>query len=178
MRAVVRLGRIYAREGPGDIPAGLLRYGRGGMKLAPWLETVPLLQDHHEGKRIGRVIALDTFADVDGDWLVARCEVYPDAPPWVRKGCPASFASMLLRESTFVDGHVYSGYVKEVSLLLKEKPAEPGARVTLLYEPERPPAAVRAATVSAARHESEGELIPAPGRLLSRPGIGRVLGVR
>lgn len=177
-KAVVRLGRIYAREGPGDIPAGLLRYGRGGMKLAPWLETVPLLQDHHEGKRVGTVTDFATFNFADGDWLCARTEIYPDVD-WVKKGVPASFKCALLNQSSFVDGYMYGGIVTEVSLLREEKPAEPGARVVLLYEPE--PVRARA------QRQQPDELDPKQlryieerrqQRILVRPNIGQVLGVR
>jgi hypothetical protein len=140
-RVVVRLGRIYDREGPGEIPKGLLRYGRpssgtgmNGMKLWP-VGTIPLLVDHDQGKRIGLVLALDTFAETDGDWLVARADLYSDAPDWIRRGTPASFKSELLHESSVVDGYVYGAYVQEVSLLQHAKPAEPGAKVLLTYDP-------------------------------------------
>jgi hypothetical protein len=109
------------------------------MKLAAWQPNVPLLIDHHEGKRIGTVTRLDTFKDVDGDWLTASCDLYPDGPAWIRKGTPASFKSALLRESSFVEGYIYGAHIQEVSLLLREKPAEPGARVALLYESDRTP---------------------------------------
>jgi hypothetical protein len=53
---------------------------------------------------VGRVDALDTFRDVDGDWLCVRLEFYPDLPSWVRKGTPASFKCAVLTESSFLDG--------------------------------------------------------------------------
>jgi hypothetical protein len=76
-----------------------------------------------------------------------------------------------------------------VSLLLREEPAEPGARVALLYESDRTP--VPAPRVvdgivlrpgdqlidhtrrGMTRREPEGELIPTPGRLLRRRGFNR-----
>jgi hypothetical protein len=138
-RCVVRLGRIYAGECADQIPPGLLRYSSGGMKLMH--KTVPLLEDHEEGKRIGTVDQLITFDDVDGLWLAARAELYPDAGAWVKRGTPASFYSIVLNESSFVDRWIVGGYVAEVSLLHRERPAEPGARVTLLYEPKQAPRA-------------------------------------
>lgn len=173
MRAVVRLGKIYAGERSSDIPKGLLRYDRGGMKLWP-IGTIPLLIDHEEGKRIGRVLGLDTLRDIDGDWLVARADLYPDAPAWIRKGTPASFYSMLLHESSFVEGYVYGAYVREVSLLHREKPAEPGARVALLYEPKATPPP----------RERANELATGPrAAQLRKPGVlirdfGEILAVR
>jgi hypothetical protein len=121
-RAVIRLGRRYAGERPGEIPPGLLRYGHE-MKLATWQANVPLLLDHDEAKRIGTVDELVTFDDVDGRWLCARAAIYPDAGRWVRKGSPASFKSALLHESSFVPGYIYGAYVQEVSILQAEKPA-------------------------------------------------------
>lgn len=173
-RAVVRLGRIYAGEP--EIPEGLLRYGRGGMRLAPWLASVPVLVDHHEGKRVGTVTDFATFDFSDGDWLCARTEIYPDVD-WVKKGVPASFKCALLNQSSFVDNYVYGGICTEVSLLRDEKPAEPGARVVLLYEPE---------PVRAQRQQPD-EPDPKQVRyieerrkqgILVRPNIGQVLGVR
>jgi hypothetical protein len=172
-RAVIQLGRIF--DGETEIPKGLLRYGRSGMKLAPWLPSIPLVIDHREGARIGRVDSLEVFREVDGDWLCARVELYKDVPAWVRKGTPASFKCVLLHESSFVDGWVHGGIVNEVSLLEREKPAEPGARVVLIYEPESKPESSR-------RREAPGqhrdELVPARPQILRRPGIGQVIGVR
>jgi hypothetical protein len=167
-RALVRLGRCYAGERSGEIPEGLLRYGRGGMKLAPWLDTIPLLIDHEEGKRIGRVDELIAFDDIDGFWLTARAELYPDVPAWVQKGTPASFKCALLNESTFVDGWVYGGLVEEVSLLQREKPAEPRAGITLLYEP---------APTSMRSGRGSQEIVHPRGTILRRP-TGKILGIR
>jgi hypothetical protein len=182
MRAVVRLGKIYSGERTEDIPKGLLRYGRpgsSGMKLWP-IGTVPVLIDHDEGKRIGTVSDLQVYDYIDGNWLVARCELYPDAPGWIRRRTPASFYSMCLEESSFVDGLVYGAYVREVSLLQREKPAEPGARVELLYTPEPKPVprASRAAKpVTDERLAAYVEQRSKEG-ILVRPAIGQVLGVR
>lgn len=132
-RAAVRLGRVYAGET--EIPEGRLYYGHR-MKLALWQKDVPLLVDHDEARQIGRVRELYTFKDTSGDWLTVSVELDPDAPGWVRKGTPASFKSALLNESSFVENYIYGAYVQEVSLLLNERPAEPAARVLLLYESE------------------------------------------
>jgi hypothetical protein len=170
-RALVRLGRRYASEGPGEIPKGLLRYGHE-MKLWPLQDAVPLLVDHDEGKQIGRVDELITFDDVDGQWLTARCELYPDAAKWIKKGSPASFKSTCLRESTFIDGYIYGGYVQEVSILRAEKPAEPGARVILLYEPDPP------GTPRQKKRAQSATPVTLPRNGLIRRNTGRVLGVR
>jgi len=137
----------------------------------PWLDTVPLLVDHHEGKRVGRVDELIAFDDIDGFWLTARCELYPDAPAWIKRDTPASFKCAILDQSTFVDGWVYGGVVEEVSLLQREKPAEPGASVTLIYEPK--PALARTPVGS-----SRAQEIAHPRGGILRRNCGQILGVR
>jgi hypothetical protein len=51
----------------------------------------------------------------------------PECAELGRQRTPASFKCVTLNESTFVDGWIYGGIIEEVSLLQREKPAEPGA---------------------------------------------------
>lgn len=134
-RALVHIGRIYTGD---PIPDGQKRYGRNGMKLAPWVESVPVLVDHDEARRIGTVERLDIFDDAStGLWLTASCTLYPDAPAWIRKGTGASFGHKLTYRSSFVDGWLHGGYVEEVTVCREQVPREPLARVGLIYdEPE------------------------------------------
>lgn len=72
-------------------------------------------------------------------------------------------------------GYIYGAYVREVSLLQREKPAEPGARVSLLYEPK--PAQPQR------QPQSPHQLLTAQVKQLNARGIlvrdcGTVLGVR
>jgi hypothetical protein len=142
------------------------------MKLATWQASVPLLVDHHEGTRVGTVDELSTFSDVDGDWLVARAELYPDAPDWIKKGSPASFLSACLNESSFIPGYIYGAYAREVSILQRQKPAEPGARLIFLYEP------VPGRPRKSMRSSSRGEEIIHPRGTILRRNTGQILGVR
>jgi hypothetical protein len=162
--ALIRLGRVYAGET--EIPQGQTRYGHR-MRLAPWVERVPLLIDHDEGKRVGTVLALDEFDDTDGRWVYARCRMYADAPAWVKRGSRASWSYKVADRSTFVDGYIYGGCVDEVSLLHELTPAEPGAQLILLRDvaPEPEP-------------EPEGEIIHHHGERLVRGFDHAIIGVR
>jgi len=144
-RAVVRLGRIYGGEGPGEIPNGLLRYCRGGMRLAPWLKAGAAPDRPRRGKA-DRPRPRARHLERRRRRLAHRpLRPLPDAPDWIRRGTPASFRSILLRESTVVEGLIHGATVLEASLLLRDKPAEPGARVVLLrdVQPTHEPAVLR-----------------------------------
>ncbi len=153
-RAAVRLGRIH--ELGQEIAPGRLSYDRGGMKLAR--KDTPLIVDHDETRRIGRVLELYEWPDTTATWLTASVELDPAAPTWIRKGTRASFGSVYRSESSFVEGLILTGFVLEVSVLLDQAPAEPGARVMMVYDGE--PAAPKATVI-------EPVYMPAP-RLSSR----------
>jgi hypothetical protein len=129
------------------------------MVLASWLESVPLLIDHDEGRRIGTVESLDEFEDTDGRWITARWELYPDAPEWIRRGTGASWAYKAARRSSYVEGYVYGAFVTEVTLVQEQVPLEPRARVALLYEPEPParPLPTHAPTPRARNRRTRGQ---------------------
>jgi hypothetical protein len=78
--------------------------------------------------------------------------------------------SVTLNESSFVPGLIYGGIVKEVSLLDREKPAEPRACLMLIYEPEP-------AMASRSARSSRGEIVHPRGTILRRP-TGTIVGIR
>lgn len=130
-------------------------------------QPTPLIVDHDMTKRVGTVEGFFEHMDLDGPWLVARCTV--DAPPpWLRRGTPASFGYIALRDQTIGSWQrILQGLVKEVSVLSTAKqPAEACAAVELYREtPEQ-----------AARSTGEEFSLPR-GVVLRRPG-GSVLGLR
>jgi hypothetical protein len=156
-RALVRIGRVWTGET--DIPEGRSRYGRGCLRVLPG-SAVPVVIDHDLERQIGTVDELIELDDVDGTWLAARCLL--DAPPeWVRVGTGASLGSKPLRRQQLGAGHrVLDAILEEVTLVLRQTPREPGARVVLLREAEA------------------GEFIEHQrGEVIRRP-CGVVLGVR
>lgn len=106
----------------------------GALKLAP---TVPVLIDHDESRRVGQVLELEEWDDVDGRWVVARCAI--DAPEWLRGGPRGTAASMswinLGTDQVMPGGwrRFNGGLVREVSLLTSShEPVEKHARVVVL----------------------------------------------
>jgi hypothetical protein len=135
-RAVIRLGRRYAGERPGEIPPGLLRYGHE-MKLATWQANVPLLLDHDEAKRIGTVDELVTFDDVDGRWLAQGQRSIPTRDVGSGKAAPhPSSPPCCMSPRSSPATSTAPTYKRSRSSKPKNQP-EPGARLTLIYEPEK-----------------------------------------
>jgi hypothetical protein len=140
MRALVRLGPTASRDAiVHEATAGDRTLYDHGVELFPGRE-VPLLVNHDPVLRIGTVDGLCRLDDTPlggVKWLYARAEI--DAPPeWLKKGSAASIGFLpIQRVERWGRDIVRRGYVDEVSVLSPSKaPAEPLARVMLLYEPE------------------------------------------
>jgi hypothetical protein len=188
-KAVVRIAQIAT----GDlllsdtIKAGRELYHPRALQLAP---NVPVLINHDEGRRIGRVVELDEWDDTDGRWVFARC-VIDEVPEWLRggsySGSAASMAWVNLSHSQEMPGgwrRFNRGLITEVNILTPSlEPVEKRARVVLLQRSTatvrpKPLAAGALPTTRASTQPAGGEVthVP-PGATLRRP-CGQVLGVR
>lgn len=159
---LIRLGPLVTPRAFDLVRSGAERadrfYERGALKLLP--HGAPLVIDHDLAREIGRVDALLEFEDVDDLWLWARATV-TDKPYWLKRGTPCSFGRYNVHVGHF--GWTHAAFLREVSVLRDQTPAEPRAQVALLE---------RAAVVPA------DETVIHGGAVLRRPGIGQVLGVR
>jgi hypothetical protein len=135
-RALIKIGRLYNSES--DIPEGRTRYQRGAMRfgLPGRTEPIPLVVDHNLERQIGIVDELAELDDADGIWLTARCRL-TEQPPWLKRGTGASMGYKPLWSQQIGAGHcVRDAILEEVTVVLRQAPREPLAKVALLYTPE------------------------------------------
>lgn len=122
---------------------------------------VPVVVDH--GDTVGRVRQFLTHKDVDGAWFCAVVDL--DNPPsWLRRGTPVSFSFIPLHRSTVYGAEVITrAFIREISLVSSALVAvEAGARVLTIERTDTGPT---------------GE-IPCDGRIIVRPRVGHITGVR
>lgn len=178
LKALVKIAQLATADvllNHESVPAGRELYCPGALQLKPG--GAPVLVNHEDHRKIGRVLALYEFDDTDGRWCVARCAI--DEPPeWLCRGSSASMAWAALGTGQEMPSgwtRFTGGLVTEVSLLPPGvRPAEPRAKVVLLRtEEER---ASSPAAVSTSDRAVAGEVILGGHRIV-RHGVGKVLAV-
>jgi hypothetical protein len=159
--AMLKLGRIFDGAMLHDLdslPAGRVYFQRGSLRLMP---NTAVCVDHHEDRRVGIVREFFEHQDTDGQWLAALTTI-TDPPAWLKRGTPASLSYIDLHTQTLGQAsRVLRGLLIEASIL------SPGVR----------PAEARAGVATFHRDEDQ-VFYSAPGTVIRRPNIGRVLGVR
>ena len=106
------------------------------LQLAP---NAPVLLNHDEQRRIGRLVELAEWDESDGRWTFARC-VLDEVPEWLRvgayNGSAASMSWIDLSHSQQMPGgwrRYNAGLITEVSVLTPSvEPVEKRARVGFL----------------------------------------------
>ena len=167
-RRRIRHRRQHAR--PGRVHR-VPRRGRGRGR------PTALLVDHDDSREIGVVHHLWRWDWVDGPWVIAHVTV-DNAPSWLRRGTPASFAFRVVQRrelniaGTQAEG-IARGLVREVNILSPgTDPAEPRAEVLGLRQVSRTEYAQ-----APAQSEPAGEVFFGGG-MIRRPAGGHIIGVR
>lgn len=130
-RLLIRLVPVMTKSELMTPETGRRSMLQSGALIPLSLET-PLVIDHDEDRRVGRVLEFYEADDSGGGrWTWARCEV-TDAPGWLRRGGGCSWGYHVLQEQAMPGGwtRVLRAVIREVSILSPSvEPAEPRARV-------------------------------------------------
>ena len=172
MRALLRFTPAYDPHVLVDRPdlARELMVDRGGLRMLPGQEIIPLVVDHDMDRRVGVVREMFTDTDTDGRrWNFASVTLDPNPPAWLKRDTPVSwgYKAFGTREAAWGSKtkHITDAFLEEISVLRMLNPAEKLAKVLWVGEIAETPAAVRASSDRAAA----GEVIPIRRAARSRP---------
>ena len=131
-----------------------LMVDRGGLRLHPGQENIPVVVDHTMERRVGVVREMFTDTDTDGRrWNFASVTLDPNPPEWLKRGTAVSwgYKAFGTRDAFWGSNtkHITGAFIEEISVLLFKKPAEPLARV-LWIDKESPAAAASTSNRAAA----------------------------